>query len=58
MPVMPHIEAGLRIEPPGVGAERGGEEAGGKAGTAATRRAAAEIIAAPWVAGRRLGQIE
>src|SRR5215469_5805769 len=39
----------------GVGAECRREEAGGEAGAAAARRAAAEMIAVPWVASRRPG---
>src|ERR1700674_1184947 len=42
----------------GVGAECGREEAGGEAGAAAARRAAAKVIAVPWVARRRPGQVE
>src|ERR1700726_1487581 len=42
----------------GVGAECRREEAGGKAGAAAARRAAAEMIAVPRVARRRPGQVE
>src|SRR6184192_3122735 len=42
----------------GVGAECGWEEAGGKTGAAAARRAAAEMIAAPPVACGRPRQVE
>jgi hypothetical protein len=55
---MPHSAAGPRDRTAGIRAERARDKPGGNCRPGAARRAAGEVIAVPWVARRRPGQVE